>query len=370
MIYIYIYEIYIYIYILYTYTYINILWYIILYLWIYLMFISRSSCWLLLSILSFLGSSSSGLHPLNVRCPNWWTGLGHAWTSKTSFDLNYLLSRSFKSRSQIIPMCFHSIFVAAAPSAALKSSLTFLSLSKIVSLRQTQLIVEVNSVKPSSSKSKHVKTLPACHHIPGASGTHLQWRSHSDDSESLSRKCRKDHKRPHVSDSVISDNFSDFESPNKHSRGNYLYSILLIPACARLHPSCRQWGDVGQHNRPALLHLCSVHRGLLVMRQIGLWHGQLSNNQVTETENLEWPPASRPWRWAADTAATLPDVLRWPEALMTKITKAAESAENPSVVTHPNTWRVSAFWRIWTWTQHLQHVHLHNPRGEIIKNIF
>lgn len=78
------------------------------------MFISRSSCWLLLSILSFLGSSSSGLRPLNVRCPNWWTGLGHAWTSKTSFDRNYLLSRSFKSRSQIIPMCFHSIFVAAA----------------------------------------------------------------------------------------------------------------------------------------------------------------------------------------------------------------------------------------------------------------
>ena len=107
--------------ILYIHTYINILWYILcmylyiyLFIYIYTMFISQSSCWLLLSILSLWGSSSNGLHPLNVRCPNWWPGLGHAWTSKTSFDRNYLLSRSFKSRSQIIPMCFHSIFVAAA----------------------------------------------------------------------------------------------------------------------------------------------------------------------------------------------------------------------------------------------------------------
>ena len=66
-------------------------------------------------------------------------------------------------------------------------------------LAETLAFKEWNSAKPSSSKSKHVKTLPACHHIPGASGTHLQWRSHSAGSESLSRKCRKDPERPHVS---------------------------------------------------------------------------------------------------------------------------------------------------------------------------
>ena len=120
-VYMYVYTKYRLLYIIYTYVYkyimiyfMYVFIYIYIFIYIYTMFISQSSCWLLLSILSLWGSSSNGLHPLNVRCPNWWTGLGHAWTSKTSFDRNYLLSRSFKSRSQIIPMCFHSIFVAAA----------------------------------------------------------------------------------------------------------------------------------------------------------------------------------------------------------------------------------------------------------------